>query len=241
YIAAEVSSRLHPRVLLADEVGLGKTIEACLILHRLILTGRAQRVLIVVPDSLVHQWFVELLRRFNLWFHIFDEERCEAIEAVNADTNPFEDDQLVLCSISLFTRSEPRLQQALAAEWDLLVVDEAHHLGWAPDAVSPEYAVVEAIGSKTPGLLLLTATPEQLGRASHFARLRLLDPDRFFDLNEFIGEVEHYREVAGLADKLLNRCPLAPNDAALLGRILGETEENIRARLEKLERDDSGV
>jgi SNF2 family DNA or RNA helicase len=52
-------------------------------LHRLILTGRARRVLIVVPDSLVHQWFVELLRRFNLWFHIFDEERCEAIAAVN--------------------------------------------------------------------------------------------------------------------------------------------------------------
>jgi len=57
--------------LLADEVGLGKTIEACLILHRLILTGRAQRVLILLPESLVHQWFVELLRRFNLWFHIF--------------------------------------------------------------------------------------------------------------------------------------------------------------------------
>ena len=78
YIASEVAGRLVPRVLLADEVGLGKTIEACLILHRLILTGRAQRILILLPESLVHQWFVELLRRFNLWFHIFDEERCEA-------------------------------------------------------------------------------------------------------------------------------------------------------------------
>ncbi len=241
YIAAEVTRRLNPRVLLADEVGLGKTIEACLILHRLILTGRAHRVLIAVPDSLVHQWFVELLRRFNLWFHIFDEERCEAIETVNPDSNPFLDDQLVLCSISLLTRSGRRLQQALGAGWDMLVVDEAHHLGWAPDAVSPEYAVVEAIGRKTPGLLLLTATPEQLGMASHFARLRLLDPDRFFDLNEFIGEAEHYRDAAGLADKLLNHRTLAANDMAMLGRILGETEANVRARLEKMERGDSGV
>ena len=140
FIASEVAGRLVPRVLLADEVGLGKTIEACLILHRLILTGRAQRVLILVPDSLVHQWFVELLRRFNLWFHIFDEDRCEALEATDPEVNPFLDDQLVLASIRLFTGNERRVQQALAAGWDLLVVDEAHHLGWSPEQVSPEYA-----------------------------------------------------------------------------------------------------
>ncbi|MDP2877861.1 MAG: SNF2-related protein, partial [Holophaga sp.] len=63
-ITSEVTNRIAPRVLLADEVGLGKTIEACLILHRLLLTGRARRVLILVPESLVHQWFLELLRRF---------------------------------------------------------------------------------------------------------------------------------------------------------------------------------
>jgi ATP-dependent helicase HepA len=73
YIAAEMASRLVPRVLLADEVGLGKTIEAGLILHRLHLTGRAERVLILVPEPLIHQWFVELLRRFNLLFSIFDQ------------------------------------------------------------------------------------------------------------------------------------------------------------------------
>ena len=202
YIASEVAGRLVPRVLLADEVGLGKTIEACLILHRLILTGRAQRVLILVPDSLVHQWFVELLRRFNLWFHIFDEERCQAIEALNPGDNPFLEGQLMLCSINLFTANERRVEQALAAGWDILVVDEAHHLGWSPDAVSPEYALVEALGLKTPGLLLLTATPEQLGMASHFARLRLLDPNRFHDLGEFIKETERYQDVALRADKL---------------------------------------
>jgi len=198
YIASEVSSRLAPRVLLADEVGLGKTIEACLILHRLILTGRAQRVLILVPESLVHQWFVELLRRFNLWFHIYDEERCEAA----GNRNPFLEAQLILCGLALFTDSDQRVKQALEAGWDILVVDEAHHLHWSPQGASPEYTIVETLGRKTSGLLLLTATPEQLGMAGHFARLRLLDPDRFYDLDAFMKEDEHFRDVARQADKL---------------------------------------
>ena len=223
HIAAEVSGRLQPRVLLADEVGLGKTIEACLVLHRLILTGRAQRVLILVPDSLVHQWFVELLRRFNLWFHIFDEERCAAIQASDPEANPFLDDQLVLASRRLFTGSETRLQQALAAGWDMLVVDEAHHLGWSPESVSRDYAVVEALGRKSAGLLLLTATPEQLGMASHFARLRLLDPARFHDLNEFVREAEGYRGIARLADKLLSAQALSAEEMTALQRILGKS------------------
>ena len=233
YICSEVASRLVPRVLLADEVGLGKTIEACLILHRLIQTGRAQRVLILVPESLVHQWFVELLRRFNLWFDIFDEERCAAIEATNSDANPFLDDQLVLCSIGLFS-SDRRREQALAAGSDILVVDEAHHLGWSPEAASPEYILVEALARKTAGLLLLTATPEQLGVASHFARLRLLDPDRFYDLNDFIKEAEAYRDVATLAEKLLGNKPLSDGDLTSLARILSENEAAVRTRLAKV-------
>jgi ATP-dependent helicase HepA len=81
FIASEVTGRRRPRVLLADETGLGKTIEAGLILNRLLLTGRAARVLVLVPESLVHQWLVELRRRFNLPFAVFDEQRCEAVES----------------------------------------------------------------------------------------------------------------------------------------------------------------
>lgn len=81
YIASEVARRHEPRVLLADEVGLGKTIEAGLILHQQLVSGRASRALVVVPDSLVHQWLVEMLRRFNLRFTLLDEARCQAIEA----------------------------------------------------------------------------------------------------------------------------------------------------------------
>src|SRR5215468_3582094 len=202
YIASEVASRLAPRVLLADEVGLGKTIEACLILHRLILAGRVQRALILVPESLVHQWFIELLRRFNLWFHIFSEERCKDIEAGNPGVNPFLDGQFILCSLKWLTQDENRAAQTLEAGWDMVVVDEAHHLAWSPGNPSPEYSFVEALGSRTAGLLLLTATPEQLGIASHFARLRLLDPDRFYDLDEFVKETASYRETAREAGRI---------------------------------------
>ena len=224
-IADQVSGRLVPRVLLADEVGLGKTIEACLILHRLLLTGQAQRMLILVPDSLVHQWFLELMRRFNLWFHIFDEERCQALEA-EAAGNPFLDDQLVLCSLGLMTG--PRLEQALAAGWDLLVVDEAHHLGWSEQAPSPEYAAVERLATATPGLLLLTATPEQLGVASHFARLRLLDPHRFHDLQAYCREAEGFATVARLAEPLLGQDPLTEADLEGLARISGRTPRGVQ-------------
>ncbi|HYR58856.1 MAG TPA: SNF2-related protein, partial [Chthoniobacteraceae bacterium] len=196
FIAREAASRLVPRVLLADEVGLGKTIEAGLILHRLHLTGRAARVLILVPEPLIHQWFVELLRRFNLLFSLFDEDRCAAIEEHHADENPFLDSQLVIASVAYLAGNARRAQQVAEAGWDLLVVDEAHHLAWSPREVSPEYALVESLAVKTQGLLLLTATPQQLGPEGHFARLRLLDPDRYSDLAHFLAEAGHYEQVA---------------------------------------------
>ncbi len=91
----------------------------------------------------------------------------------------------------------------------MVVVDEAHHLSWAPGSPGPEYAFVELLARETPGLLLLTATPEQLGLASHFARLRLLDPDRFYDVDAFIRETEQYREVAREADGLTDNTTLS--------------------------------
>jgi len=194
FVAHEVGRRHAPRVLLADEVGLGKTIEAGMIIHQQVLAGRAERILIVVPETLQHQWLVEMMRRFNLHFSIFDEERC--IEALAETDNPFDTQQYVLCSLDFLRKSRKRFEQALEGEWDLLVVDEAHHLEWKPEKPSREYQVVEGLAEVTPGVLLLTATPEQLGRESHFARLRLLDPDRFFDFEEFLKEEQQYAPVA---------------------------------------------
>lgn len=200
-IVSEVSKRVRPRVLLADEVGLGKTIEACMIMHRLHLTGRADRVLIVLPESLVHQWFVELLRRFNMLFSLFDEERCKAIEENNM-VNPFLDSQLVITSIDFLTENSKRAEQVLEAGWDMLIVDEAHHLEWSEKTVSAEYALVDSLASQTEAVLLLTATPQQLGPEGHFARLRLLDSDRFSDLKAYLKESDDYEKTASLLTKL---------------------------------------
>lgn len=199
-IVSEVSKRLMPRVLLADEVGLGKTIEACMIMHRLHLTGRADRVLILLPEPLINQWFVELLRRFNLLFSIFDEERCAAIQENDPEANPFLDSQLVITSVDFLAYNEERAEQAREAGWDLCIVDEAHHLEWSADEMSWEYALVESFAWIVDSLLLLTATPQQLGMVGHFARLRLLDPERFCDLDAFLAEAEHYGEVAKLIE-----------------------------------------
>ncbi|MEE9310607.1 MAG: RNA polymerase-associated protein RapA [Cocleimonas sp.] len=206
YIAHQVAMRHAPRVLLADEVGLGKTIEAGLILHQQLLTERVTRCLIVVPETLVHQWLVEMLRRFNLHFTVLDEERCFAIEEEgDADerVNPFESAQLVLCSLSFLTENPTRHQQAVEAGWDIMTVDEAHHLSWSEAHISNEYVCIESLARKIPGLLLLTATPEQLGVEGHFARLRLLDPDRFFDLKSYAEEEANYKPVNELVQWLL--------------------------------------
>ncbi len=220
YIAHQVANRHAPRVLLADEVGLGKTVEAGLILHQQLITDRAKRILIVVPDSLVHQWLVEMLRRFNLMFTILDENRCHAIAEISpendldlfesaditddiSDTNPFESSQLILCSLSFLTDNPHRVEQAEKASWDLLIVDEAHHLQWSETQISVEYQLIDTLAQRTAGLLLLTATPEQLGVESHFARLRLLDPDRYYDLQKFKAEQQDYRPISNLIELLL--------------------------------------
>lgn len=218
HIARSVADRIAPRVLLADEVGLGKTIEAGLVIHRQLLSGRASRVLILVPENLQHQWLVEMRRRFNLEVALFDAERFLESDA----SNPFEDSQLALVALEWLTADEKAQDALFAAGWDLLVVDEAHHLVWHPDQVSPEYALVEQLAEVTPGVLLLTATPEQLGQDSHFARLRLLDPARFHDLEAFRAESSQYRPVAEAVQELLDQGHLSPQAREAIGGFLGD-------------------
>ncbi|MFI4970472.1 MAG: RNA polymerase-associated protein RapA [Lysobacterales bacterium] len=224
-VAGIVARRRPPRALLADEVGLGKTIEAGMIIARLLASGRVARVLVLAPASLTCQWFVELLRRFNLPFALFDEERCEAIEVGDAARNPFEDEQGVIADIGWLADDAKRAQQAVDAAWDLIVVDEAHHLEWSPEAASPAYALVEQLSARSPGLILLTATPQQLGRSGHFARLRLLDPARYTDLDAFTAEADGYARLSAIAAGLVDAAPLAADDRArLAGHFAADAE-----------------
>ena len=241
YIAHESANRSAPRIMLADEVGLGKTIEAGLILHHRLLNGLTHRVLIIVPESLLHQWLVEMLRRFNLRFSVFDEARC--LEELNIDGlndtdtadenhNPFLTEQLILCSQSFFSNYPRRQQQALDAGWDMIIVDEAHHLEWSEQRASPEYQFIEQLSIQTPSLILLTATPEQLGKESHFARLRLLDPDRFYSFSAFVEEERLFEPVANAAKSLLAEQALNKEDQQNLTTLL--KDDNVNGLLENL-------
>jgi ATP-dependent helicase HepA len=261
YIASEVAQRYAPRVLLADEVGLGKTIEAGMILHYQLHTGRARKVLIVVPNTLIHQWLVEMIRRFNLYCSIIDNNRYELIDEVSSEldeeeqeefawttsnnqANPFENEDLVLCSLDFLMSHKEAHQHALAVQWDLMIVDEAHHLQWSEETISPEYTYIEELAKQSKGLLLLTATPEQVGIESHFARLRLLDPSRFYDLVVFKKEEAQYKEINSLVQHLIEYQHAAPNEplnTALYTQVktyLGEhssynIEENIKNLLDR--------
>jgi len=235
YIAHQSANRPAPRVMLADEVGLGKTIEAGLIIQHRLINNLSRRVLILVPDSLLHQWLVEMRRRFNLRFSIFDESRCQACE----DENPFLTEQLVLASQGFFAHFPQRQQQALEAGWDLVVVDEAHHLEWSETAPSGDYLFVEQLALATAGLILLTATPEQLGKESHFARLRLLDPDRFYQFQQFVEDEQQFEPVAELARALINSVKLDALQLQRLQQLL--QNDNVDTLLQQVNDDTSSA
>ena len=222
HIAQEVGNRINPRVLLADEVGLGKTIEAGMILQNQLFAEKVQRVLIIVPETLQHQWLVEMLRRFNLHFSLFDEERCE--DFAEQAINPFSTESLIICALDWLKAHPNRVQQAIEAEFDSLIVDEAHHLAWSENALSAAYLLVEQLANAIPSVLLLTATPEQLGLESHFARLRLLDPERFYDYQAFLKEQENYQPVADAVQSLLSEKPLSAVEKNHISDLLNEQD-----------------
>ncbi|MEM7259136.1 MAG: SNF2-related protein, partial [Pseudomonadota bacterium] len=206
YIANEVANRPNPRVLLADEVGLGKTIESTMILHHQLTRGTISRVLIVVPEPLLHQWLVELRRRFNLRFSIIDDVQYEESIPSATDDNPFLDKQLVLVSLPFLLSDEKVTRSAIDAGWDTVVIDEAHHLELdTPEAAS---AGIRELAESTPSLLLLTATPEQSGNEGHFERLQLLDPHRFNSIEAFRQEEAGYRNMAAIATATLEQSTL---------------------------------
>ena len=246
YIAHEVGQRFAPRVLLADEVGLGKTIEAGLIIHQQLKTGRSERILILVPDSLQYQWMIEMRRRFNLNFSLFDLTRTASIKEHDPELNPFLTEQCIIASVDLMIDHDDLREQAIEAGFDLLVVDEAHHLMWSEeDGGNDRYDLVEELAEKTPGVLLLTATPEQLGVESHFARLRLLDPQRFSSLDRFLDEEEKYQQTASIAEALMSDAPLEAEHLSAVEVLLGhkiedEPEQRFRAIHELLDRHGTG-
>ncbi|MBI3846553.1 MAG: DEAD/DEAH box helicase family protein [Planctomycetes bacterium] len=172
----------RPRLLLADGVGLGKTIQAGLVLAELIARRRAHRILVVSPAGpLLEQWHREMRSRFGLrfdriadWGALQEERRKHEM-----GSNPF--DHLALCLTSIdFAKQEKVLQDLERATWDVVVIDEVHHcvkMGTAGDREdSLRRRLAEVLARQADGLLMLTATPHD-GYDAHFASLvELLDP-----------------------------------------------------------------
>lgn len=234
HIAKTVAERNQPRVMLADEVGLGKTIEAGLIAHQKLVTGKIKRLLILVPDSLVHQWLVEMRRRFNLPVRVLDQDQCDALCEQQDTDNPFIHEQLVLCSIQFLLDQKQWAEQALDSPWDLLIVDEAHHLAWQKDNPSAAYSLVEQFSRRAKSLLLLTATPEKEGPESHFAQLHLLDPVRYTELDAFMEQQQQFNQVAMLAERLIDQGKLASDQLEKLKQLLSDASS--LALINELER-----
>src|SRR5438067_1841693 len=176
-VAHQVLSAPQPRFVLADEVGLGKTIEAGLVLSALLHAGLVKRCLVVAPSHLTVQWLAELFHKFNLLFTLMDPDRAKEdreaaeAEAPDDDASPWGRHPLVITSLEWLSRSREEAKAAAGAGWDLVIVDEAHHLRGAK-----AYEVAQALAPRTWGLLLLTATPLQLDPAEYHALLRLVDP-----------------------------------------------------------------
>lgn len=171
-VVQRVLSADRPRFVLADEVGLGKTIEAGMVFSALRLSGLARRVLVVAPSHLTVQWLVELSHRFHHLFAMMDGERATALKAQEPGQNPWARHELVITSLELLQRSAEQRADAAALEaaWDLVIFDEAHHLKGRR-----AFEAAQALARNTWGLLLLTATPMQLDPEEYHGLLTLID------------------------------------------------------------------
>ena len=212
YLAHDIANRPQARALLCDEVGMGKTLEAGLILHHRLLNGLCKRALILTPTNLQHQWLVEMLRRFHQPFSLINEAVYE--DYMEGDDNPFEQQPFVIAPIDWASQHPHATQHMLEASWDMVIVDEAHHLAWHPETPSIGYQVVARLAAASESLLLLSATPEQTGEREHFSRLQLLDADHYHSFERYQAQQQEFKQAAELAELLL---PYTQQDAPATG------------------------
>lgn len=198
-VLEKVMQSTQNRFMLADEVGMGKTIEAGLILKELKIRGDIKRILVIVPKSSMMQWQSELKEHFNEVFHLYDSEMITSMARTFSNINADEEfnfwtqhNQIIVSTDALKPLEKRqgwsqdrvdeynkyRMGAVLEADFDLVVIDEAHKMGGATSTVS-RYILAQELCNTVANILLLTATPHR-GKADHFRRiLQLLDPDAF--------------------------------------------------------------
>ena len=202
-VVHKVISNYPHRFLLCDEVGLGKTIEAGMVLKELRARGGAQRVLAIVPPNIVRQWQFELKTKFNETFSVLNTDTVRYLENQGYSGNPFTYSENILCSSGWV--AGPKWSKLCAeADWDLVIVDEAHHARSHRSGSSVEttrlYRLVRDLAAPSHfarrGMLFLTATPMQLDTHELYSLVELLDPALFPSEEHF---ERHCREAPGLS------------------------------------------
>jgi SNF2 family DNA or RNA helicase len=177
-----------PRLLIADEVGLGKTIQAGLLLRQAWLSGKAKRILILAPKAVLKQWQIELREKFNLNWPIYDGHNLcwypspsmRGREERLVSRDGWHREPIVLASSQLMRRVDRASELLNAEDWDLVILDEAHHARRRSPGARKEHGVnsllrlMRSLKEKTKGLVLLTATPMQVHPVEVWDLLNLL-------------------------------------------------------------------
>lgn len=203
-VVHRVTSQYPHRYLLADEVGLGKTIEAGLVIQELKARGMANRVLVLAPAGIVSQWQVELKTKFSQVFSLYRRDTVAYLKANHPEENIWTVHDRVITSTSFATASNDRMMEIVLAGWDVVIIDEAHHARRTrkdqhTSTTTILYRLAEDLADPQMGgaqsLLLLTATPMQLDPYELYSLIELLDPALFPTFGEF---VKHSDSIAGL-------------------------------------------
>jgi ATP-dependent helicase HepA len=181
YVAERATATMPVRWLLADEVGLGKTIEAALILNRLVHTTTIERCLVVAPEALTVQWLGELWRKYHQVFTLLDSARlADVARDFGAGFNPFDVHRRAVIALETLIERPELTDQAVKAGIELLVVDEAQRLRRPPrHPGEPGYRAIAPIAALGRHMLLLSATPLEDDAHGFFRLLQLLRPDEF--------------------------------------------------------------
>jgi len=201
-VTHRLSEEHFPRIILADEVGLGKTIEAGIYIKEMMARNLSERIVIIVPASLVQQWKFELENKFNLNFTPYDGKKIKELErrgyfkSAYLFQNPFYYDNLIICSLQ-FARNRKYIELLSKVAWDIVIFDEAHHLRrYLINATTGRYRetlnyeLARNLSTNCESILLLTATPLQLNSFELYSLIELIHPEIFSSFSEF----EHFRK-----------------------------------------------
>ncbi|NCI77298.1 DEAD/DEAH box helicase [Acinetobacter kanungonis] len=219
------------RYLIADEVGLGKTIETALILRELASRGELNRALMVVPAGLVNNWHRELNEVFNLNFEVFGSEG----DITDRKTNAFAKHDRLIASIDTLKRPA-RIKKLLdAPRWDLVVFDEAHHLTAIRTGgkvkKTENYKLAEALKDHSRDLLLLSATPHQGNHFQFWMLAQLLNPTLFGSPDEML---EHRHRLNTVMFRRTKADACQPDGSPLFARRWVHTESFLMNHEEKI-------